>query len=152
MWDDARQALETADIFWITTVRADGRPHVTPLVALWLEDALFFGTGADEQKAHNLRANSQVILTTGCNQWDRGLDLVVEGSAVPVHDEGLLRRLAAAWAGKWDGRWRYDVHDGHLVHAGGEAGEGGGVMVFSVVPTKVLAFGRGTFTQTRHRF
>jgi Pyridoxamine 5'-phosphate oxidase len=44
----------------------DGRPHVTPLVAVWLADAIYFGTGADEQKAHNLRANSHVVLMTEC--------------------------------------------------------------------------------------
>jgi hypothetical protein len=37
-----------------------------------------------EQKAGNLRSNPTVILTTGCNQWDRGLDVVVEGDAVQV--------------------------------------------------------------------
>ncbi len=35
-WDEARRALESAELAWITTVRADGRPHVTPLVAVWL--------------------------------------------------------------------------------------------------------------------
>ena len=33
-WDETRRVLETAELFWITTVRADGRPHVTPLVAV----------------------------------------------------------------------------------------------------------------------
>jgi hypothetical protein len=27
----------------------------------------------------NLRTNQNVILMTGCNEWERGLDLVVEG-------------------------------------------------------------------------
>jgi predicted pyridoxine 5'-phosphate oxidase superfamily flavin-nucleotide-binding protein len=31
-WDETRRVLETAELFWISTVRADGRPHVTPLV------------------------------------------------------------------------------------------------------------------------
>jgi hypothetical protein len=37
-WADATAALENAEIFWITTVRPDGRPHVTPLLAIWLDD------------------------------------------------------------------------------------------------------------------
>ena len=32
-WDQTRRTLEDAELFWIATVRADGRPHVTPLVA-----------------------------------------------------------------------------------------------------------------------
>ena len=48
-WDETVRALEAAELFWITTVRADGRPHTSPLVAVWLDDALHFSTGADEQ-------------------------------------------------------------------------------------------------------
>ena len=55
-WEETR-VLEQAELFWISTVRADGRPHVTPLVAVWLEDAIHFATGPDEQKAVNLRGN-----------------------------------------------------------------------------------------------
>src|SRR6476659_5436417 len=96
-WSATRRALENAELSWITTVRADGRPHVTPLVAVWLGDAIHFATGADEQKAVNLRTNKNVILTTGRNDWQQGLDVVVEGEAVPVTDESVLTRLAAAW-------------------------------------------------------
>src|SRR5829696_5563786 len=96
-WEETRRALEDAELFWITTVRVDGRPHVTPLVAVWLDDAIYFATGPGEQKALNLRTNQNVTLTTGCNEWERGLDVVVEGEAVRVRDEGLLDRLAATW-------------------------------------------------------
>jgi Pyridoxamine 5'-phosphate oxidase len=80
-WDETRRALDEAELFWITTVRPDGRPHVTPLVAVWLDGALYFCTGDTEQKAVNLAANPHVILTTGCNRWDGGLDVVLEGDA-----------------------------------------------------------------------
>jgi nitroimidazol reductase NimA-like FMN-containing flavoprotein (pyridoxamine 5'-phosphate oxidase superfamily) len=52
-WEDARRLIESAQLFWIATVRSDGRPHATPLVAVWLDDALYFTTGPDEQKAIN---------------------------------------------------------------------------------------------------
>lgn len=39
-WEETRVALEEAELFWIATVRADGRPHVTPLVAVWLDGAI----------------------------------------------------------------------------------------------------------------
>jgi general stress protein 26 len=146
-WEKTRRLVEEAELFWISTVRADGRPHVTPLVAVWLDDAIHFTTGPTEQKAVNLRTNPSVILTTGCNQWDRGLDIVVEGEAVQATDDSLLERLAEAWARKWDGRWRYEVRHGCFHHD-----DGGVALVFSVTPQKVFAFGKGTFSQTRHRF
>jgi general stress protein 26 len=140
------RALETAELFWITTVRADGRPHVSPLVAVWLDGAIHFSTGAAEQKAFNLHTNPHVILTTGCNAWDRGLDVVVEGDAVQVTDDETLQRLADAWRTKWDGRWQFQARAGSFHHESGEA------MVFCVAPTKILAFGKGAFSHTRHRF
>jgi len=145
-WSDTVRALKAAELFWITTVRADGRPHVSPLVAVWLDGGLHFCTGADEQKARNLRTNAHVILTTGCNDWHRGVDVVVEGDAVRTADDATLRRLAEAWRSKWDGRWHYEVREGSFHHDVGEA------LVFSVAPVKVLAFGKGTFSHTRHRF
>jgi general stress protein 26 len=148
-WDETRRALETAELFWITTVRADGRPHVTPLVAVWLDGAIHFSTGATEQKAVNLRRNEHVILMTGCNQWDEGLDVVVEGDAALVTDDEMLERLADAWTSKWDGRWRYEARSGAFHHQGQDLGE---AKVFSVTPSKILAFGKGKFTHTRHRF
>jgi len=140
--------LETAELFWITTVRADGRPHVTPLVAVWLDDALYFSTGETEQKALNLRANPHVVLTTGCGTWNEGLDVAVEGDAVLVTDDALLNRLAEAWTAKWDGRWQFRAGDGRFHHPGGD----GEAMVYAVAPAKVLAFGKGHFTHTSHRF
>jgi nitroimidazol reductase NimA-like FMN-containing flavoprotein (pyridoxamine 5'-phosphate oxidase superfamily) len=147
-WDATRRALETAEMFWISTVRADGRPHVTPLVAVWAGGALYFCTGDAEQKAVNLGANPHVVLTTGCSDWEGGLDVMVEGDAVQVTDDGTLRRLAQAWTTKWDGRWQYQVRDGSFRHPGGEEP----IPVFGVTPAKVLAFTKGTFTHTRHRF
>ena len=46
-WIQARDQLEKAEIYWLTTVRPDGRPHVTPLFAVWLDGALYFCTGAE---------------------------------------------------------------------------------------------------------
>jgi general stress protein 26 len=145
-WAETRRVLEAAEIFWITSVRADGRPHVTPLVAVWLDGALHFSTGADEQKMHNLRGNPNVVLTTGNDRWQDGLDVMVEGVAAQVDDDVALGRLAAAWATKWDGRWQWDVRDGSFHDGPGEA------LVFSVTPTKVLAFAKDTFGQTRYLF
>ena len=44
----------SAELYWLTTVRKDGRPHITPLVGAWVDDAFVFCTGPEEQKAQNL--------------------------------------------------------------------------------------------------
>src|SRR5215217_7167056 len=74
-WLVAREILEQAEVYWLTTVRPDGRPHVTPLIASWLGDALYFCTGPDERKAKNLAENSRCVITTGSNTLSEGLDV-----------------------------------------------------------------------------
>src|SRR5215468_8860237 len=112
-WEQTRRVLETAELFWLSTVRADGRPHVTPLVAVWYDGAIHFTTKEIAQKTVNLRANPHVILTTGCNQTE-GLTVVVEGDAVRITDQDALERLASVWATKWDGSWPYRVRNGYF--------------------------------------
>ncbi|HVT21225.1 MAG TPA: pyridoxamine 5'-phosphate oxidase family protein [Mycobacteriales bacterium] len=145
-WLDVQSVLERAELFWISTVRGDGAPHVTPLPAVWRDGALHFCTGAEEQKGVNLARNPRCVLTTGTNAWKAGLDVVVEGSAERVTDHGQLTSLAGAWSSKYAGDWQFDVVDGAFQHEGGVA------LVFRVSPMKVIAFAKGAFAQTRYRF
>jgi general stress protein 26 len=148
-WEETRAILETAELFWISTVRADGRPHVTPVVAAWWNDAIWFSTGADEQKFANLRANPHVVLTTGCNGWDRGLDVVVEGDARQITDDAVLTQASSAFGAKWDGRWQFTARDGAFRDLDGN----GEAMVFSVTLVKVWAHAKGDPSgHTRYRF
>ena len=155
-WSEVRHVLEEAEIFWLSTVRRDGQPHVTPLPAMWLDVALHFCTGPAEQKARNIEVNPRCTLTTGSNALASGLDVVVEGRAARVTDDALLRRLAAMWASKLD--WPFDVVDGGFrerrSEVAGEVVSGTATAhVFAVAPAKVLAFGKGDpFSQTRYRF
>lgn len=147
-WTATQRELEHAELFWLTTVRNDGRPHVTPLVAVWTRGQLHFTTGAEEQKSANLSRNPHVILTTGCNDWRDGVDVVLEGDAREQADRELLEHLSTVFRTKWDGdTWTYTARDGKFFHPGGFE-----VQVFSVTPKKVFAFAKGTFGHTVHRF
>jgi nitroimidazol reductase NimA-like FMN-containing flavoprotein (pyridoxamine 5'-phosphate oxidase superfamily) len=146
-WAGAEVMLAGAELFWISTVRPDGRPHVTPLPAVWSDGALHFCTGPEERKALNLADNPHVVLTTGVNTWNEGYDLVVEGEAVRVSDDGRLRALAAVWEAKYGSFWHFEVRNGYFHHGPGHA------LVFSVAPRTVFGFGKGEpFSQTRWRF
>ena len=134
-----------------STVRPDGRPHVTPLISVWFDGALYFCTGPDERKAKNLAENSHCILTTGCNPLDDGFDIVVEGDAEQVTYEARLHRLADAYVSKYGSDWRFGVRDGAFVHQG--AHEGSVALVYEVAPRTAFGFAKGEeFSQTRWRF
>jgi pyridoxine/pyridoxamine 5'-phosphate oxidase len=145
-WPDVAQGLERAELYWLTTVRADGRPHVTPLVAVAEGATVHFCTGLGEQKARNLEQNRQVALTTGANTWARGLDVVVEGIAVRVAGDDELQRLADAYEAKYGSVWHFDVVDGAFANGEQIAA------VFRIEAAKVLAFAKQPHGQTRYRF
>jgi hypothetical protein len=150
-WLEGRERLEGAEVYWISTVRPDGRPHVTPLLSVWLEGALYFCTGPDERKAKNLVRNPHCILTTGCNTLDEGLDVVVEGDAVRVTDEARLGRVADAYLVKYGSDWRFAVREGAFYHDSGALREmdTGAAWVYEVSLNKVFGFGKGEpFSQT----
>lgn len=146
-WAQARHKLETAELFWLTTVRPDGRPHVTPLLCVWDDGAAYFCTGATERKARNLDTNPHCILTTGSNALNEGLDLVLEGDARRLVDNTRLSDIAAAYEAKYGAGWHWEVRDGGFVGAGDNH-----ATVYEVIPSTVFGFGKGAFSQTRWRF
>ena len=145
-WSEALETLEGAELYWLTTVRSDGRPHVSPLIGVVDDGVFHFCTGLREQKARNLEQNDHVALTTGENSWARGLDIVVEGSAVRISDQETLRRLADAWEAKYGSVWHWDVDDGFF-----RSGDNTPA-VFRIEPAKVLAFAKDPHGQTTYRF
>ncbi len=148
-WPVARRALQDAALYWLSTVRPDGRPHVTPLLGVWFEGALYFSTGPEERKAENLAQSPGCVLTTGRNDL-AGLDLVVEGHAVTVTDDTERARVAATFEGK------YGAHFAHPdgTWAGlGDAIRQGDVLLYRVAPSVAFGFGKGgPYSQTRWKF
>ena len=144
-WAEVADVLSKSEMFWLSTVRRDGRPHVTPLPAIWLDGTLHFCAGSHEQKAKNLESNPRCILTTGTSHLRSGLDVVVEGTAARVTDTAQLQRLAAMWKSKLD--WDFEVTGEVFGDVGGRQG-----LVFGVTPVKVLSFGKSPYTQTRYSF
>jgi hypothetical protein len=129
-----------ADTFWLTTIRPDGRPHVTPLIAVWHDEALWFSTGSEERKAQNLASNASCVLTTGAAAFG-GLDVVLEGMAEQVTDESRLQPIADEFAAKYGTQtWDFVVRRGGFTHrrAGGHA------LVFCVRPDRGFGFDKGT--------
>ncbi|MEV6192140.1 pyridoxamine 5'-phosphate oxidase family protein [Streptomyces sp. NPDC051920] len=150
-WAEARRAVEAAEIFWVSTVRADGRLHVTPVIAAWHEGVLYFSTGPAEQKAKNLAHNSHCALTTGGNSLTEGLDLVIEGEASPVADPAVLEAVITAYETKYGA---HITSPEGTFHGIGDAFRKGAAVVYAVAPATAYGFGRddGVYTHTRWTF
>ena len=140
-WEVGREHVAAAQTFWLSTVHPDGRPHVTPLIAVWHGEAIWFTTGPKERKARNLARNTSCVLTTGRNDLTDGdLDVVLEGAAERVVDDGALQPVAEAFAAKYGTQtWDFVVRDGAFTHrrAAGRA------LVFRVRPVRGWGFRKG---------
>jgi hypothetical protein len=110
---------------WLATVAPDGRPHLMPIIAFWIDGAFHFLAGEGNRKGRNLAADDRCVIGTG-NLTMPSLDLIVEGRAKPVTDEAEVRRLAAEFGGEgwvasgsgqprlrsaWPDRWAAAVRD-----------------------------------------
>jgi nitroimidazol reductase NimA-like FMN-containing flavoprotein (pyridoxamine 5'-phosphate oxidase superfamily) len=144
-WSVVDDVLRESQIFWLATIAAGPRPHITPLMAVWDGEAIYFCTGPSEQKARNLEREQHCSLTTGGSSLTDGLDIVVNGRATPLTDDARLRVIAAEYEDKYGSDWSYSVADGAFV------GDGGRTLVFRVGSPVIYAFAKGEFAQTRFR-
>jgi hypothetical protein len=149
-WPQIRDQIAAAELYWLSTVRPDGRPHVTPLIGVWSDGALVFCTGPRERKARNLELNRHCVVTTGTNTRPGGLDVVLGGDAVRVEENYRLRHLADAYEQKYGDEWHFEVQEGGFWTEDG--GVGHLALVFAVAPVTVFGFGRDPYIQTRYRF
>jgi nitroimidazol reductase NimA-like FMN-containing flavoprotein (pyridoxamine 5'-phosphate oxidase superfamily) len=149
-WSRGREELRDAEVYWLSTVRPDGRPHVTPLLGIWMGGALYFCTGADERKAKNLTHNPRCTLTTGRNTLEDGIDIVVEGDATTVEADAERREVAAAYESKYGTHLTAPIGTWYGL---GDAIRAGDTRVYRVAPSTAFGFGKGArFSQTRWRF
>jgi general stress protein 26 len=112
-WSRALEALEStrpqAQTPFLATTRPDGRPHVAALGALWDNGKVYFVSGPATRKSRNLAENANCAIAMSLT----GIDLVIEGVAELVTDDGTLRRLAKRYA---DQGWAPTVEDGAFTH------------------------------------
>ena len=148
-WEHTLDAIRRLQKFTLCTVRADGRPHATPLLAVSVMDGMSFTTGANEQKAKNLGRNPKCILTAGTSTLT-GDDYVIEGTASLVSDPERLGIIATAFEEAYG--WHLTRGDGTWYGMSGQM-RSGAINTYFVRPSIIFAFGNGEpFAETRYHF
>jgi hypothetical protein len=94
---------------WLTTTRADGRPHIAGVVGFWSDGTLYFVSGPRTTKAQNVARDPRCSFAISLPD----LDLVLDGRASRVMDRATLERVAEAFAARG---WPLEV-DGDMVTA-----------------------------------
>lgn len=76
-WADVQARVAEAEDFLLATTDPDGRPHVVPVLAVWLEGTICFVTFRQSRKTRNLERNDGCAVTVP----GPDADLVLEGAA-----------------------------------------------------------------------
>ncbi len=96
--------LEREQNIWLSTVRADGRPHLIPIWFVWHGDRIWICTPSGTQKLMNIQHNPRVALALE----DGSSPVIIEGRAVPHSDLATREKLNPAFMQKFE--WDI-VHD-----------------------------------------
>lgn len=148
-WSRALEQLDAgADgTFWLATTRPDGRPHVAAVGALWAEGKVYVVSGPGTRKSRNLAKNPSCVVSVAL----KGLDVVIEGTAVRVTDEATLKRLAERYAAQG---WPATVRDRAFTHEYSAPSAGPPPWyLYAITPTKAIGVATAEpFGATRWRF
>lgn len=79
-WSAVSRRLEEAALYWLCTVRPDGRPHAVPVDGLWMDAAIWFGGSDAAVHQVNISTNPRVVL----HIEDGSAPIIVEGVATTV--------------------------------------------------------------------
>lgn len=137
-WATAVRRLRDSRRYWVATAWPDGRPHIMPVWAAWLDDALWFSSSVRSRKARNLRNDPRCALTTD----DAEHPVVMEGVAELVTDLDRIGAFLAASNAKYQVEYGIDFLD-PAINA-----------TFRVAPVWAFALDEEHFTRspTRWRF
>jgi hypothetical protein len=97
-WSWARDKLTQARNYFIATTCPDGRPHLSVVWGLFLDDQFLFSTGRDSRKGKNLAHDPRCSIAPG----DADEAVLLDGVARALDDDGLRARWVAEYKTKYD--------------------------------------------------
>ena len=96
-WTWATSRLVESRNYWVTSTRADGRPHAAPVWGIWHEDALVFSTDPRSAKGRHLVARPDVVV-----HLESGDEVVIcEGRVELLTDRADLAAVNAVYTAKY---------------------------------------------------
>ncbi len=100
-WGGCSARLEASALYWLATTRRDGRPHVVPVGAVWVEDRLWFNTSRQTVIARILANEPRVVV-----HLESAEDvLIVEGLASRLDFAKVPADVVVAYTDKYGGDW-----------------------------------------------
>ena len=136
-WELARTRLanpEQSRTCWLATMRPDGAPHLMPVIAFWIDDAMHIVVGEGTRKARNIATDGRCVIATGSTTLP-SLDIVIEGRAEPITDADEVRHITEVFREKgWALEATGDKVDGPNAPTAGPPP----YTIFRIVPSRVF--------------
>ncbi|MEX2182958.1 MAG: pyridoxamine 5'-phosphate oxidase family protein [Chloroflexota bacterium] len=88
-----RRFLETEPVIWLSTIRADGAPHLVPTWFAWDGETVVMMSKPGAQKVRNLRANASAMLAVGDAEDDFDVGLLEARVELIFRPTGTTARL-----------------------------------------------------------
>ncbi len=99
-WAWAEERLTNAANYWFATVRPDGRPHSSPIWAVWMDGRLYFDGSPEARRMKNIAANPHVSV-----HLESGNEVVIiegtAGAVTALPDLPFTTRLSEAYTAKY---------------------------------------------------
>lgn len=85
-WPTVEEHLKNAVVYWMSTTRPDGRPHVVPRWGVWVGGHFYYDGSPTTRHARNLASNGACSLHVGDGTNDV---IILEGSSQATTPPGL---------------------------------------------------------------
>lgn len=101
-WTFVEEKMATDELYWVTTVRPNGMPHVRPTWGVWVEGGFYCGGGEQTRWVRNLATTSEIVV----HREDADEVVIIEGDAERIDhetsDDTLIERVDRAYEEKYD--------------------------------------------------
>jgi hypothetical protein len=150
-WDETVRLFAAERWYWVATTGHEGRPHLRPVLAVWVDERIYSTTNPAARKGRDLTSTPSAALAARAPD----VDIVIEGTVAWIDDDQQLRRVGDAYRDKYG--WPVTVTAGHAFDASYGAPTAGHppYRVYELTPTVAYAFGTGNNLgerSTRYRF
>jgi hypothetical protein len=97
-WEEAARLFADERWYWVATTGDESRPHLRPVLAVYLDERIYSTTSPAARKGRNLARRPSASLAARAP----AVDIVIEGPVAWIDDRQRLQRVGDAYRDKYE--------------------------------------------------
>jgi hypothetical protein len=97
-WEEAARLFAAERWYWVATTGDEGRPHLRPMLAVYLDERVYSTTSPAARKGRDLARRPSAALAARAP----AVDIVIEGPVTWIDDRQVLERVGEAYRDKYE--------------------------------------------------